>query len=96
MLFRVSNKTYTSLNLNMSVCKWEVLEEIFDGELNSREIAERFGVSIEAAQNRLRRAHKAGWLNRRKFEGVFYYSLSEKAWDFYDQHGSFIDHPWYG
>ena len=79
----------------MSICKWIVLEEIFDKELSAREIAGKFGISIHAAENRLRRAHKSGWLNRRKFEGVYYYSPSEKAWEFYEKHGSFIDHPWY-
>ena len=83
------------VDLNMSLCKWIVMEEIFEAELNAREVAERLGISIQAAENRLRRTHKSGWLNRRKYEGIYYYSLSEKAWKFYDKYGSFIDQPWY-
>jgi DNA-binding transcriptional regulator PaaX len=64
--------------------------------VNSNEVAEAFGISATAAQNRLSRAHNFGWLIKEKIEGVFYYYLSQKAWDFYATYGSFIDHPWYG
>lgn len=80
----------------MGICKWELLEEIPGLEVNARIVAEWFGISMGAAQNRLKRAYDSGWLNRRKVEGAYYYSLSEKAWDFHYKYGSFINQPYYG
>lgn len=66
------------------------------GKYSAKDVAVAYQISLTAAENRLSRAYKFGWLSRRKYEGAYWYSLSQKAWDFYYTYGSFIEgNPWY-
>jgi len=80
----------------MTVARWDTIEFIWGQEVTAHDVADYFLISIIAAHNRLKRAHDSGWLNRRKFEGVYWYSWGQKTWDFFQKYGSFINQPWYG
>ena len=75
--------------------KWDLLYYIFDTEVNSFDVAVDFHVTPNVASIRLLRAFNQGWLQRRKFEGIYYYRLSRKAWDFWYKFGTFTQHQFY-
>jgi hypothetical protein len=80
----------------MAICLWDTLEFVYGLEVTAWDVSTGLLITITAAHNRLFRAHKQGWLRRRKIDGVYRYSWSYKAWDFFDKYGSFTDgNPWY-
>ncbi len=80
----------------MNIHKWQLLHYIFDNEVTAWEYATAFDIAIHTARVRMLRANLWGWLYRRKDGGIYFYSLSQKAWEFYEKFGSFTEHPYYG
>jgi hypothetical protein len=80
----------------MGIHKWDLLNWIFDTEVTAWDYATDFNIPILTAKMRLLRAFNYGWLYRRKEGKAYIYSLSQKAWNFYQQYGSFNEHPYYG
>ena len=81
----------------MSVNRWNLLNFILENEkADYIDIMEAFGIKRVTASVNLLRAHRWHWLNRRKIDGRYIYTLSGNAWNFYNEWGTFIHHPWYG
>jgi len=81
--------------------RFELLDFILGGYATAWEVADGFQISIYCARVRLKRAVDYGWLQRKKEmingQMVYAYFLTQKAWDFYDKYGSFLDgNPFYG
>ncbi|MCX6814302.1 MAG: hypothetical protein NTY20_01460 [Candidatus Aenigmarchaeota archaeon] len=82
----------------MNIWRWQLLEYILGTVVDAKEIADAFQVPLTTAENRLKRAYRSGWLGREKYEGAYWYSLTEKAWAFWAECGeSFtLNNPWFG